>query len=1176
MAKLLQTLKSGACLSLIGVLVLCLLVWIGGPWVAIAGRTPLAAPSARLLTMLALLLAWAMVLLVVALRQRRQARAMGDALAASTSGDDDRETANAAERAQLESRFRDAVKLLRQRGGRRSLYALPWYVVIGPPGSGKSTLVRNSGLEFPLAGRFGKEALRGVGGTRNCDWWFTGEAVFLDTAGRYTTQDSDAETDAGGWTGFLRLLRRFRKERPVDGVLVTMSMSDLLLLDERERDAHAQAVRRRLDELQTQLKLRVPVYLVFTKCDLVAGFGEFFDDLDPAQRAQVWGMTFPAAKTLDGSAARGFAQEFNALLERLDARLVDRLHSERDRTRRAAILSFPQQFAAFGDIARDFTEAVFAGSAYGAAPLLRGVYLTSGTQEGTPIDRMMGAVARTFGVDAARVHAPGLQKRTFFVERLLRDVVFAESGFAAGVAGSGRKRLGASLAMAACMVCTVGLLAAMTLSHARNARYLADVQAALDARPAVADLETAATAPQYFALALQRLEALRPVVAAAGVHDADVPWSMRAGLYQGGAVGGQLHDAYLRELNGTLLPGLGAQFRRGLAGNAGDLQALYYYLKGYLMLGQPAHADPAELSSLAAIEWRRLFPRDPVLQAALSTHFDALLAQPGALRALPLDEARVAQARTTLRAADLSALVYSSLRLSLEDRSDEATRLDRALGLRGEAFRRRSGAPLSTPWPALYTQQVFAEQVSGGIEAEVERFLADDWVLGADAGDALSRARAVQQVQALYEQDYLRAWDTLLADLELAPAPDLQQASLLAAQVAAPGSPLRLLLDLVRTHTTDMRRTPAPEGAADAVAAAAGAAASAVEGAADAAATRSRALQAVLGQNAADDAPPPGAAIEAHFAALNQLTEGAAGSTPLDRALLAVDELGKALLTLPAGAAAASQPPPQLLLARQIVSQLPSPVAGWLSTLTGDSAALLAAGQREALAGAAREAIGQDCGDFTRGRYPFDLAAEAEIPLQDFGELFGQNGRFDRLFRESLAPRIDTSGAAWRWRDDPGLAAGPPGLPARLQAADHIRRAYFRGGVLPEVRFTLRQATLEAPVARVEIEIDGQQFVSSAGEERATPMAWPGPTPGQASITAYDVAGARLGRITRQGDWALFRLLQAESLSRSSETDYVARWSFGDGSVAVPLHAASLRNPFLDNTLQAFRCGELA
>ena len=54
-------------------------------------------------------------------------------------------------------------------------------------------------LDFPLAEHFGQQSLSGIGGTRNCDWWFTDEAVFLDTAGRYLTQDSDATADSAAW-----------------------------------------------------------------------------------------------------------------------------------------------------------------------------------------------------------------------------------------------------------------------------------------------------------------------------------------------------------------------------------------------------------------------------------------------------------------------------------------------------------------------------------------------------------------------------------------------------------------------------------------------------------------------------------------------------------------------------------------------------------------------------------------------------------------------------------------------------------------------------------------------------------------------------------------------------------------------------------------------------------------
>ena len=1174
MRKLIDLLKSGWFITLVGLLLLAAMIWFFGPYLGIAGRQPLAGPVARLALILSLVLLWGIWTQVQHLRHRTRAQKLGSGLAAQASPGDDRQGVAAAERAQLEQRFRDAVQMLRKTRGRGSLYSLPWYMVIGPPGSGKSTLVRNSGLQFPLAAQFGKESLRGVGGTRNCDWWFTDEAVFLDTAGRYTTQDSDQLSDAGAWTDFLRLLRRFRRNRPINGVIVTMSMSDLLLLDDAERDQHVQAIRRRLDELAEQLRVRVPVYMVLTKCDLVAGFGEFFGDLNPEQRSQVWGVSFPIAKTMDGSAARTFADEFALLLDRLNNRLVERLHGERDRSRRAAILAFPQQFATIGETARQFTESVFAGHAYGPPMLLRGVYMTSGTQEGTPIDRMMGAVARTFGLDESRLHAPGMQSRTFFVERLLREVVFPESGFAGtNPVAERRKAMLKVASYGGIGLATALLLAGMGTSYMRNLNYLDQVQAALQAMPDSPRPSSATTRQQFFALALQRLEGLRTAVDTARQHDDHAPLAMRMGLFQGNAVGSQLQDAYLRELNGALLPGLAAQFRGGLAQSADDLQALYYYLKGYLMLGQPEHADAAELEALAGIEWRKLFPRDPVLQAALAGHFSALVAQPRQLRAVPLDDEQVAQARNTLRSADLSMLVYSSLKLGVEQEQAPRLRLDKELGLLGDVYRRSSGIPLSEPLPRLFTQPVFARQVDGGIDAAVEQFLEDGWVFGAERKDELGRARVAQQVLGLYEQDYIRTWDALLADMKLQPASDLPQASMIAAKLSGPGSPMRLLLKVVRENTTDMMGKPdAAGGEEEKGATVAKAASAAADAARKRAASRSAALAAVLGnQPGAAAAPAPGKSIEEHFATLNLLTEGAAGAAPIDRTLGVLDQLSKTLLTMTEFDS--GQPTPQLLLAQQEAGQLPPPVSGWVASLTGKSEALVASGASEALGDQAKEAVGPDCAAFIAGRYPFDPTSNSDIPLQDFGELFGYGGRFDSLFKQSLQRLIDTSGRNWHWREGPGMSPGPAGLPARMQAADAIKRSYFRDSNMPDVRFTLRAPTLGPGVAKLVVEIDGQAFEARPGSDAGMSMRWPGPTPGQASVAAFDAAGAQLGQVVQQGDWALFRLMKAGGLARHSDMLYVARFNLGGHAVEIPLQPGSLRHPFLDAGVRRFRCG---
>ena len=173
--------------------------------------------------------------------------------------------------------------------------------------------------------------MRGVGGTRNCDWWFTDEAVLLDTAGRYTTQDSDESADSAGWGEFLSLLTKYRKRRPLNGVIVTLSASDLMTHTAQEREANVAAVRRRLDELNRHLKVRLPVYLLVTKCDLISGFTEYFDDLGAEGRAQVWGMTFSPERSAAGRrGTRILPAEFDALIERLNQRLFGRIEEERD------------------------------------------------------------------------------------------------------------------------------------------------------------------------------------------------------------------------------------------------------------------------------------------------------------------------------------------------------------------------------------------------------------------------------------------------------------------------------------------------------------------------------------------------------------------------------------------------------------------------------------------------------------------------------------------------------------------------------------------------------------------------------------------------------------------------------------------------------------------------------
>src|SRR5690606_7620603 len=183
--------------------------------------------------------------------------------------------------------------------------------IVGPPGAGKTTAIRHSGLDFPLPEATG--ALRGVGGTRNCDWWFTNEAILLDTAGRFATQEDDHEE----WLAFLDMLRRYRSKTPINGVLVAISIADVVSATEEQIEQTAKALRARVDEVMTRLQMVVPVYVVFTKCDLIAGFVETFEDLKKSERAQIWGVTFPLQSPPADEPGKAFAAEFDLLVEAL-------------------------------------------------------------------------------------------------------------------------------------------------------------------------------------------------------------------------------------------------------------------------------------------------------------------------------------------------------------------------------------------------------------------------------------------------------------------------------------------------------------------------------------------------------------------------------------------------------------------------------------------------------------------------------------------------------------------------------------------------------------------------------------------------------------------------------------------------------------------------------------------
>ena len=216
-------------LTFVGTALFAVLLWFFGPFLEF-----LESWVVRLVLIVAMFAIWLGANLLLDWRRRRREAALVEGVAAAAP--DPTVTASAEEVAALRDKLTAALDLLkRARGTKGYLYEQPWYAIIGPPGAGKTTALLNAGLRFPLAAEMGQSAVAGVGGTRLCEWWFTEEAVLIDTAGRYTTQDSDEAVDRAGWEGFLDLLKRTRLRQPLNGLIVAMPLTELATAPREER-----------------------------------------------------------------------------------------------------------------------------------------------------------------------------------------------------------------------------------------------------------------------------------------------------------------------------------------------------------------------------------------------------------------------------------------------------------------------------------------------------------------------------------------------------------------------------------------------------------------------------------------------------------------------------------------------------------------------------------------------------------------------------------------------------------------------------------------------------------------------------------------------------------------------------------------------------------------------------
>jgi type VI secretion system protein ImpL len=546
MTRLWYFLTDRRVLAVIGLLALAAFLFLGARELQLALKW---AVALLLLMLLAAAVAWAVRRFMI----RREARALQQAL------EHDAEQATLSIRAQdrgqtqaLRERMLEAIQTIRssrlgEQTGGAALYELPWYLVIGNPAAGKSTAITQSGLNFPLAAGTRGDALavQGIGGTRNCDWFFTSDGILIDTAGRYSVHEEDRQE----WLGFLGLLKKHRSKAPINGLLVCVSVAELTQGRPDAAIALAKRLRQRVQEITERLEVHAPLYLVFTKADLINGFSDFFEDFDRGERERIWGATLPYDVDGKADASALFARHFDELRDGLREITLARMSLRRGQALPTGVLSFPLEFAAIQPALAAFVATLFEDNPYQFQPVFRGFYFTSALQEGTLQDRAGEQVAQRFGLASAKARGVGdlaIAGSGMFLKGLFHQVVFADRRLVRQYASRGKQRARAFVFGAAVLTLAVAL-SGWTWAYLSNRQLVQDVRADLDKA-----VKLQAERPDLSGR-LQAMRVLQDRIEQMRAWRDGRPFGLGLGLYQGDTVLRKLELEYFAGLRQLMI-----------------------------------------------------------------------------------------------------------------------------------------------------------------------------------------------------------------------------------------------------------------------------------------------------------------------------------------------------------------------------------------------------------------------------------------------------------------------------------------------------------------------------------------------------------------------------------------------------------------------------------------------
>lgn len=1088
-----------------------MIIWFGGPHLFWNGHAPFAHPQRRLYIILSFYLLWLLKVLI---------------LDFDSSGS--KQEYNTAARQSLQhllNRFRGAIKFMRstsisRQGGHSRLTHLPWYLLIGPTGAGKTALLSHSHVNFILQRQFSARQLSNLEPSEHCDWWITRDACLIDVPGRYLHPTG---VFSSLWPFLLQLIRKNRNHDGISGVILALPLPELMKQhDASKLQAMLRIVQHRLDELRAAFKQSLPCTLVITKCDLLPGFTEFFSESAEEETSQAWGITLPVLKAGE-KIEQVFSVRFNALVKKLNQQLIWRLHQERNPMIRPHIKDFPLQVERL----KSFTlEVIKKLTTMTTAFHVHGVYLTSSQQippaeSSEVIDETQNQTQHAIQL----FREPPPQSRAYFVKQFLSyGFALPGDGISTPPRRQAWKRRLTYAASAATITAAVWFL---------GRDFELGIRQTYSIQNKLANYELAIKAfhnpDESLLKTITLLNTLQK-----SVQPSESKRTLRSILtFYSNKSDQKAAAVYLQALRNIFLPEirnyLGESIKNPINQNA---DAIYSGLKAYLMMGDAAHFNADDVKETLLTVLPKTMNADQMAQ--FTQHLNLALYhvwQPIALNSNLIQSTR--QYLATIHEPQLGYIILKST-----GRNSAAT--DIRLGVNNGSNPVFSSQQIVDQLPMMFTAKAFRSILSSETETAARETVEGNWVLGTPAtasGNMTENAATLtEQLRTAYVAHYVEVWESLISNIRFTTPKDLAQTDAILISLIGQNSPLIQLLQTLYENTYFEPVTIASP--------------------------KLYALDRMVDKSSA-----AGSQIYPILSGLQSLHQYIQPVITSENPKKAAYELISTRM-LHQGA------PDPITQLRLIADKSPEPVKNWLNQLTNDTWRFLLQGAMRYLDTSWKEQVVHPYQLEIANRYPFSNNSLEEVDLHQFIKFFGNPGIVTNFYNRFLQALVDTTAADWRWKsiDNQKLPLSDDTL-RQIQQAVRIHHAFFPdGGNQLFVQFSLQPYQFGKDIKSVKLNVNNR-IIADGKRKTRTPhvLNWPGRLDNRMTSIQLTMTNLQVIRNDYPGTWGWFKLINQSYESPVSQKQVLVNFSQNKIPVKYVLSTDGQFNPMLTLNLYHFR-----